>query len=101
MSEEAKFWLFHGPNMLFAAAMYTLLGRYVLSLFFRNQSDLVIWRVFCQITDPMLRAVRLVTPGIVPNGIVMVFAIFWTLMLRVIWLIIAAMSGVLPQVGAA
>lgn len=99
MSESVKFWLFHGPNMALAAALYTLIGRYVLSLFFRPQSELVIWRVFRQITDPLLHAARSVTPLVVPDGLVMVFAIIWILILRVLWLMVAAFNGFLPSVG--
>ena len=100
MSEDFKFWLFHGPNMVLAAALYTLIGRYILSLFFRPQSDLVIWRVFRQITDPLLGAVRALTPHVVPDGLVMVFAVVWTLILRIIWLLVAALNGFLPNAGA-
>lgn len=99
MSEDAKFWLFHTPNMLLAAALYTLIGRYILSLFFRPQSELVIWRVFRQVTDPMLHATRMVTPLAVPDGLVMVFAIIWTLILRVVWFLVAALNGFLPNPG--
>ena len=100
MSEDAKYWLFHGPNLALAAALYTLLGRYILSLVFRRTSDLVIWRVFCQITDPILYSVRAITPLVVPNGLVMVFAIIWILLMRVLWLLAAALMGFLPNAGA-
>lgn len=101
MPEDVKFWLFHGPNLLLAAALYTLIGRYILSLFFRAESNLVIWRVFCQLTNPLLYAARAVTPLIVPNGLVMIFAVIWTLILRILWLMIAAFGGFLPSVGSA
>lgn len=39
-------WAFQGPNWILAALMYTLLGRFVLSFIFKDDSDLVIWRVF-------------------------------------------------------
>lgn len=100
MSAEVAFWLYNGPNMVLSILLYMLIGRYILSLFFRAQSDLVIWRVFCQITDPVLHAVRAVTPKVVPAGLVMIFSVFWILMLRVAWLLIAAMYGFLPRVGA-
>lgn len=99
MTEAIKFWLFHGPNMLLAAALYTLIGRYVLSLFFRAESDLVIWRTFRQLTDPLLHTARALTPLVVPNGLVMVFAIVWILILRIVWLMIAALNGFLPSLG--
>lgn len=99
MTEDAKFWLFHVPNMALAAALYTLLGRYILSLVFRRDSQLVIWRVFCQVTDPVLFAVRAITPLVVPNGLVMLFAIIWILIFRVIWFMLAAFNGFLPNAG--
>lgn len=100
MSPEIAFWLYNGPNMLLSILLYMLIGRYILSLFFRTQSELVIWRVFCQVTDPVLHAVRAITPQVVPHGLVMVFSVFWILILRVVWLLLAAMFGFLPQVGA-
>lgn len=94
------FWLFHIPNMILAAALYTLIGRYILSLFFKPESDKVIWRVFRQVTDPILRFVRLFTPAIVPNGFVMVLAIFWMIMLRIFLMLAAIQSGVISKLGA-
>lgn len=94
-----SFWLFHIPNMLLAAALYTLLGRYLLSIMFKPDSDKVIWRVFCQVTDPVLRFVRVFTPAIVPNGFVMVLAIFWMIMLRIFLMLIAIQAGVIGKLG--
>jgi uncharacterized protein YggT (Ycf19 family) len=96
MIEVSGHWLFHGPNMLLAALLYTLLGRYILGLFFRQNSDLVIWRVFRQVTDPVLHAARAVTPAIVPDAAVMLFAAVWLIALRMAWFLAAAMYGFLP-----
>lgn len=100
MSANAAFWLYNGPNMLLSILLYTLIGRYLLSLVFRPQSELVIWRVFWQVTDPVLYAVRAITPKIVAPGLVMIFAVFWLILLRIVWLLLAVMYGFLPQVGA-
>jgi YggT family protein len=100
MSPQVAFWLYNGPNMLISILLYTLIGRYILSLVFRPQSELVIWRVFCQVTDPVLNAVRVITPAMVAPGLVMIFAVFWLIILRILWLLIAAMFGFLPNVGA-
>jgi uncharacterized protein YggT (Ycf19 family) len=100
MSANVAFWLYNGPNMLLSILLYTLIGRYILSIFFRAQSDLVIWRVFCQVTDPVLNVVGAVTPKVVPPGLVMIFAVFWLILLRIVWLLVAAIYGFLPQVGA-
>jgi YggT family protein len=100
MDASTAFWLYNGPNMVLSILLYTLIGRYILSLFFRKQSELVIWRVFCQVTDPILHAVQAITPRVVAPGLVMIFAVFWLLLLRILWLLLAVMYGFLPQVGA-
>lgn len=100
MSGSASFWLFHIPNIVLAAALYTLIGRFLLSLFFRPQSELVIWRVFCQITNPLLHAIRAVTPALVPGGMLYLFGIIWILILRIALLLVATMYGFLPTAGA-
>jgi YggT family protein len=100
MIEVSGHWLFHGPNMLLAALLYTLLGRYILSLVFRPNSDLVIWRVFRQITDPILKATRALTPAIAPDAAVMLFAAMWLIALRMAWFLLAAMYGFLPGIAS-
>jgi uncharacterized protein YggT (Ycf19 family) len=99
MFDGAGFWLYIIPNFVLAAAMYTLLGRYVLSLIFKPDSDKVIWRVFAQITNPILHFVRALTPSIVPDGLVMVFAMFWLLLARIFLLLLAVIFGVAPGLG--
>ena len=91
--------LFTLPNYLLAAALYTVLGRYMLSVFFKPDSQQVVWRVFTQVTDPIIGAVRVVTPRIVPDGLAMVFTIFWLLILRMVWFLLAVMFGVAPRLG--
>ena len=46
-------WYFHLPNMVLAALIYTLIGRYVLELFFAKKQQATILVVFRQITDPV------------------------------------------------
>jgi uncharacterized protein YggT (Ycf19 family) len=99
MTDSFKFWLFHIPNVILAAALYTLIGRYILSLFFRRQSELVIWRVFCQITDPIVAMIRAVTPAVVPGGLLLIFGIVWILILRIALLLVATIFRFLPTSG--
>lgn len=96
MTDTVGFWVFHLPNLMLAALIYTLLGRYILSLFFPPDSDKVIWRVFCQITDPILTLVRLVTPALVPMPLLNLFAIVWLFLLRFLLFYIVRMLGLLP-----
>lgn len=87
------YWYFHIPNLVLAALIYTLLGRYLLGLLFRNNSEAVILKVFRSVTDPVLNTVRAITPAIVPNGLVLVFAIAWLLALRMFWFLTCVAAG--------
>lgn len=94
------YWYFHIPNLVLAALIYTLIGRYLLSLLFRRNPDAVILKVFSSITDPVLKLVRAVTPAIVPNGVVMVFAIAWLMAARMFWFLTCVALGMRPSMGA-
>jgi uncharacterized protein YggT (Ycf19 family) len=87
------------PNFVLAAAMYTVLGRYIMALFFKPDSQQVIWRVFAQVTDPVIGAVRAITPRLVPDGLVMIFTLFWLLILRMMLFLVAVMFGFAPRIG--
>lgn len=91
--------LFDIPNFLLAAAMYTVLGRYILALLFKPDSQTVIWRVFVQVTNPVIGAVRAVTPLIVPDGLVMIFTLVWLVILRMLWFLLAFMFGFAPKLA--
>lgn len=93
------FWYFHVPNLVLAALMYTLLGRFLLSLFFPPDSDKVIWRVFVGVTDPVIRPVRYITPAMVPARVVWLLAFVWLLLLRVILFLTVAKLGAAPSIG--
>ncbi len=92
-------WYFHLPNYLLAAAIYTLIGRYLLSVFFGQTSDRVVMKVFRSVTDPILDAVAVVTPRIVPRGLLIVFAIAWLMALRLVLFIGLALAGHAPGIG--
>lgn len=94
------FWAFQVPNLFLAAVMYTLLGRFLLSLFFSPNSEKVIWRVFVQVTDPFVKAARFLTPQLVPLNLVVLFAALWTLLARVALFFTMAATGLLPVAGA-
>lgn len=89
-----QFWWFHIPNLLMAAMIYTLIGRYALELIFaRRNQDAVILKVFRSVTDPIVRIVRFVTPAIVADGVVVIFSILWLFALRMAWFLAAVMLG--------
>jgi YggT family protein len=92
-------WYFHLPNLVLAALIYTLIGRYLLTLFFRRKPDAVILKVFASVTDPVLNAIRTVTPKVVPNGLVMVLAIVWLTAARMFLYLTVLAAGVRPVIG--
>lgn len=92
-------WYFHLPNILLAALIYTIIGYYLLAMFFGQRTDAVILRVFASVTDPILRLVRTITPRIVPDGLVPVFAVCWLQALRPLWYLTCVAAGMKPQIG--
>ncbi len=92
-------WYFHVPNLIMAALIYSLIGRYLLELLFAKKQDAVILKVFRQITDPAVRLVRGITPAIVPDGLVVVFAIVWLMALRMFLYLTIIATGVKPFLG--
>jgi len=92
-------WWFHLPNFVLAALMYTMLGRFVLNFFFPPESTNYILRAFVRLTEPVVRAVRFVTPLAVPHMVVLLFAATWLLAARVALLIFFASIGMMPTTG--
>ncbi len=90
-------WYFHVPNFLLAALMYTLLGRVVLQFFVEEDSSNYIWRFFCNVTDPFLRLIRPVTPKAVSPGVLWLLAFVWVFWLRVLFVYVYAVFGLLPR----
>jgi uncharacterized protein YggT (Ycf19 family) len=90
------FWTFQVPNLLIAMAMYSVLARFLVSLFMT--SDQVLLRVFEQITEPVLMPVRALTPQIVPERVIYLFAIVWLFVLRVLLYVVMRMYGLTPSI---
>ena len=88
-------------NFLLAMVMYTLMARFLLGIFFDASSGVVIWKVFQQITDPVLRFVKFFTPAVVPFGLLLLFGIVWTIGLRLLLLVTYLSFGWMRLGGAA
>lgn len=87
-------WYFHVPNLVLAALLYTMIGRYALELLFARKPDAVMLTVFRSVTDPFLKIVRVVTPAVVPNGLVIVASIVWLIALRMFLYLTVLAAGV-------
>ena len=91
------FWTFQVPNLLIAMAMYSVLARFVLSLFMTP--DQVLLRVFMQITEPVLVPVRAITPRIVPEPVIYLFTFLWLFALRIAFYVVMRMYGLVPSIA--
>lgn len=76
--------LFHVVNYVFAALMYTLLGRFILMFFYRPDSTNYIWRCFVILTEPVLRVTNWLTPALVPFRLRFLAAFLWLTILRAV-----------------
>jgi hypothetical protein len=92
-----SFWYYQIPNFILAALMYTLLGRVLLGFMVDSDSPNYIWRFFCRITDPVIAAVALVTPRAVPPVIIWLFGVVWLFWIRVAFLYLFLVFGVVPR----
>jgi uncharacterized protein YggT (Ycf19 family) len=99
MDAQGSFWTYQLPNLVIAMMMYTLIGRFLLSLVYDTNSDKVIWRVFKQITDPVIGVVGAVTPAIVPERVLYIFAFIWLFLIRIALYIVMRMYGLAPSIG--
>ncbi|MBN9262819.1 MAG: hypothetical protein J0I57_07035 [Hyphomicrobium sp.] len=95
-------WYFHVPNLVLAALMYLMALYFVTMLAFgwSMHAQGAFLRVFHGVVNPVLRTVRVLTPHIVPNGLVPALAVVWLAVLRVLlyWGFLAA--GIRPKIGA-
>lgn len=90
------FWTFQVPNLLIAMAMYSVIARFVLSLFMTEQQ--VLMSVFVQITEPVLAPVRWITPQIVPERVIYLFGFLWLFSLRIVLYFVLRMYGLAPSI---
>ena len=92
-------WYFHLPNFILAALMYTLLGRAILALIVGPDSSNYIWRFFCRITDPVVALIAPLTPKAAAPVVIWMFGFVWLFWLRVGFLILFTMYGLVPRAG--
>jgi YggT family protein len=89
-------WPFQVPNLVLSILMYTLIGRMLLGLVLPAGSNNYIMRFFERLTDPVVRAVRLAAPGIVPLPVLVAFGVVWLFALRIGLVVAFAAAGALP-----
>lgn len=96
MTDVWNYWYFHIPNFILAALFYTLIGRLVLGMFVPEDWNNYLWRAFRRLTDPVVFAVRWITPSTLPRTVVMLFALLWLMAARVVLALSLDAFGLLP-----
>jgi hypothetical protein len=74
---------FNTINFLLATAQWLIVGRLVMRVFVRNESNAV-WQVFLIATEPVYRLTRTLTVGKLPERWVWLAALFWLLIARIV-----------------
>ena len=103
MGQENLWWsylYFHLPNYAFAVLFWTLIGRFMFSLFLRPDSPNYIYRWFRRLTDWLIRPVAFITPSIVPPLAIPPVAAFWVAMARVAFFMALYAAGLAPRVAS-
>jgi hypothetical protein len=77
-----SYWYFYLPSLLLAILIYLLLGRLILAPIL--SADNPVMRVLAAVTNPVLKTVGAITPRVVPDALVIIFAIMWLLTARIL-----------------
>jgi uncharacterized protein YggT (Ycf19 family) len=96
-------------DYLFAALIYTMVGRFVLGLFAPADWDNYIWRFFRRVTDPVLAVTNRLTPSFMVEPLLPLVAVWWLFVARILFnvaadpiyraniLIVLHLLGVVPE----
>jgi YggT family protein len=101
MGQENIWWpylYFHLPNYAFAVLFWTLIGRFMFSLFLPPDSPNYIYRWFRRLTDWLMRPVGFITPAALPPLVIAPIAAFWVALVRIAFFMIMYMAGRIPAV---
>lgn len=97
----AQYWPFHVVNYALAAVFWTLIGRSVLGIFVRQDSDFFVMRFFRLVTEPFMHAFRFMTPGFMHPALAPIYVAFWIFVLRLVFGLVMLNLGYAPRVSAA
>lgn len=93
------YWYFHLTNYALAVLMYTMLGRFALSVILKPDSPNYIYRWFLRLTEPVVRAIRFVTPSYVHDKFVPLCGFFWMGAARFAFYVVMFMVGLAPKLS--
>ena len=94
-----EYWYYNIPNYVLAALIYTVVGRALLGMFVPDQWDNYIWKAFRNLTNPVMGAVRLITPSAVPATFLPFVTVVWLILIRVVFTLVMVDLGLTPPVA--
>ena len=69
-------------DYLMGLVMWTLVGRFGMSIFVSEQSDFFFMKAFVRMTDPMIRAMAKLTPGFLVDRLRPLYVAWFIFMIR-------------------
>ena len=69
-------------DYIMGLVMWTLVGRFGMSIFFSEQSDFFFMKAFVRMTDPMIKAMAKLTPGFLVDRLRPLYVAWFIFMIR-------------------
>jgi uncharacterized protein YggT (Ycf19 family) len=69
-------------DYVLGAAMWTLVGRFGMSIFLPDQSSFFFMRIFVKVTDPMIRLFKPITPQFLVDRLIPLYVAWFIFMFR-------------------
>ena len=91
-------WIYGVPSLVLTVLAGLLAARLLLVLG-GGGSQRLVPGLLRRVTDPVARAVRRLTPGAVPDPLVLMLAAVWLMSLRIVWLYACIAGGLRPSLG--
>lgn len=94
-----SYWYFHFPNYALSVLFWTLIGRFMFSLFLPPDSPNYIYRWMRRLTNWLIGPVRFITPAALPDLVIAPVAAFWVAVARVAFFMALYAAGLAPRVA--
>jgi len=92
-------WFVEASSLVLAVLSYVLMVRLVLDLTFGALGNNVVLRALRWLTDPVVRAVGVITPRVVPRALVTGCAVLWIFAVRITLVQVAAAMAMRRMMG--
>jgi YggT family protein len=92
-------WFVEASSLVLAVLSYVLMVRLLLDLTFGALGNNVVLRALRWLTDPVVRAVGVITPRVVPRALVTGCAVLWIFAVRIMLVQVAAAMAMRRMMG--